>query len=55
MKRLSILLVFLSVVIVISGCSLMKRAPQKPFQDYLTPMMYGAIGDGNNDDTEALR
>ena len=33
----------------------MKRAPQKPFQDYLTPMMYGAIGDGKNDDTEALR
>ena len=33
----------------------MKRTPQTPFQDYLTPIMYGAKGDDTNDDTEALR
>ena len=26
-----------------------------PFSDYLTPLMFGAVGDGKHDDTDALR
>ena len=55
MRKLCVLLGIISAVMVMNGCSLMKRIPQSPIQDYLTPIMYGAKGDGERDDTDALR
>lgn len=53
--RLAGILILLSIVIFLNGCSSLKKVSAVPFTDYLTPMMYGAKGDGKKDDTEALR
>lgn len=54
-NRLARISILLSIVIILNGCSLLKKNSAVPFTDYLTPMMYGAKGDGKKDDTEALR
>ena len=55
MGKQGILLVLFSIIILANGCSLFKETQKIPFPDYLTPMMYGAKGDGKKDDTDALR
>lgn len=54
-NRLARISILLSIVILLNGCSLLKKNSAVPFSDYLTPMMYGAKGDGKKDDTESLR
>ncbi len=47
--------VLLLLIITMNGCSSLKKNSAVPFSDYLTPLMYGAKGDGKADDTEAIR
>lgn len=54
-NRLARISILLSIVILLNGCSLLRKNSVVPFTDYLTPMMYGAKGDGKKDDTESLR
>ena len=54
-NRLAGISILLSIVILLNGCSLLRKNSVVPFTDYLTPMMYGAKGDGKKDDTESLR
>lgn len=55
MGKKCILIVLLLVTILESGCSLIRKTSMTLFPDYLTPIMFGAKGDGKNDDTDALR
>ena len=51
--------IFFVFMIMFSSCVteqfLANKDVEKPFSDYLTPIMYGAVGDGKHDDTDALR
>jgi hypothetical protein len=43
------------MISIVTSCVSAKKNSVAPFSDYLTPLMYGAVGDGEHDDTEALR
>lgn len=47
------------LLLLMMSCSVSRSSAQAnqniPFPDYLTPLMYGAKGDGKHDDTDALR
>lgn len=47
------------LLLLMMSCSVSRSSAQAnhdtPFSDYLTPLMYGAKGDGKHDDTDALR
>lgn len=47
--------VLIVCILLLTSCLVRHSSVKSPFSDYLTPMMYGAIGDGKHDDTEALR
>ena len=51
MRRYSILIVFF----LISSVKVVSQGNEPFFEDYLTPQMFGAVGDGIRDDTDALR
>lgn len=53
--RNSSLIVCIVLLLLINGCSSSYRASIVSISDYLTPQMFGALGDGKKDDTEALR
>lgn len=51
--------ILLACILMLTSCSAGRSSVQVdhgvPFSDYLTPLMFGAKGDGKHDDTEALR
>ena len=57
--KLNTKIVLLACILMLNSCSAGRSSvqvdPSAPFSDYLTPLMFGAVGDGKNDDTEALR
>lgn len=56
LNRNSLLLAFVLVLTsCVAGRSSGRVDNYTPFPDYLTPLMYGAVGDGKHDDTDALR
>lgn len=52
-------IVLLACILMLNSCSAGRSSvqvdPSALFSDYLTPLMFGAVGDGEHDDTEALR
>ena len=57
--RLNTKTVLLACILMLTFCSAGRSSVQVdssvPFSDYLTPLMFGAVGDGKYDDTDALR
>jgi len=51
--------IYIAFILLLMSCSVSRSSAQvnhdTPFPDYLTPLMYGAKGDGKHDDTDALR
>ncbi len=51
--------ILLACILMLTSCSAGRSSVQVdhsvPFSDYLTPLMFGAKGDGKHDDTDALR
>jgi hypothetical protein len=45
----------LFMICFVTSCISVKKNNATHFSDYLTPLTYGAVGDGEHDDTEALR
>ena len=54
-KKHGLLICVLFMISIVTSCVSAKKNSVAPFSDYLTPLMYGAVGDGEHDDTEALR
>lgn len=54
-KKHGLLICVLFMISIVTSCVSAKKNSVAPFSDYLTPLMYGAVGDGVHDDTDALR
>ena len=57
--KLNTKIILLACILMLTSCSAGRSSVQVdhsvPFSDYLTPLMFGAKGDGKHDDTDALR
>ncbi len=57
--KLNTKIILLACILMLTSCSVGRPSVQVdhsvPFSDYLTPLMFGAKGDGKHDDTDALR
>ena len=54
-RILSAALVPLAIILLTAGHSMSEATAEPQYFDFLTPLMFGARGDGKADDTNALR